>query len=1255
MCWKGDKRLIAYFVSQAADVSVAELRDFLGARVPDYQVPSTFVELPALPLSANGKVDRLRLPEPELTRSGLSAGYVAPQNEIEICLAKIWAQILSVEVIGCDDNFFELGGHSLLAAQIAARVRAQLKFEMPISTLFELPTIRLLAQRIAAGDAESVRTISRTKRDEAIPLSFNQQQFWLLDQVSPNRATYNVSTGLKIVGPLDLDKLQRVIDCMVERHEILRTSVVSTKDSAVQVISPAVSIPVRATDLSQLPAAQAMSQRETIFAEERDYLFDLNQGPLMRLRLLKLGEQQHELIITLHHIICDGWSINVLLRELTHLYLKNVDPSVLPQLSIQYADFAVWQRRWMEDEGIQRQLNYWRQQLADAPTVMELPTDHSRPAIRTYQGGRVAAKLSDGLAESLKALSRQESTTLFTTLLAAFQTLLFRYSGQDDVVVGSPVAGRTMFETENLIGAFVNTLVMRGDLSGNPRFRDVLARVRQTAMDAFAHQDLPFERLVEELNPERRANRSPLFQVMFSFQNMPEPELAANGTKFKTIQIASSAAKFDLTLEVGELPDGITLSFEYACDLFTAPTIERMLGHFVNLLTAVTRDPAQTIADIELLMPAERQQLLDEWNDNQLAYPETASVHQLFEAQAAQTPDAAAVEFCSRQLTYRELNTRANQFAHYLISRGVGPEAIVGVSLDRSFEMLVAILGVLKTGAAYVPLDPTYPRDRIAFMIQNTAARIVVTQKHLASNIDGDAELINIDEAGPMFANESIDNPDVAVSSSQVALVLYTSGSTGNPKGVMLEHRSLVNFATVAKSAYGINGADRVLQFGSLSFDLSAEEMLISLTTGACLVLRTAEMISAPEDFLARCEDWKLTVLDLPTVYWHELTDALSRKNLFLPESIRLVIIGGEKASADRVVAWNRIVGNRMRLLNTYGPTETTIAVTLCDLSKEASRLETLSPRSPIGRPYPNAKVYVLDPTLQPVPVGVAGELHIGGPGVARGYLNRDDLTSQKFIANPFSDDPGDRLYKTGDIVRYHEDGNLEFLGRADNQIKIRGFRVELEEIERAIRSHQAVENCVVIATDGDDKRLVAYIITNEGSRDSIGDLRSLLKTKLPSYMIPAAFEVIDDFPLTSSGKINRRALPEPQFNRPAADATMDLPGTPLEEMLLETWKEVLNLDQIGVSENFFDLGGHSLLAARLVSNIRSTMDVELNMVDVFEAPTISSLAELLYPRVAGTESDTELARLIEELSGLSEEEAQLRLDRELGMQTAIA
>jgi amino acid adenylation domain-containing protein len=1248
-----EKQLIAYVVPHRGEIAHADLRAFMAARVPDYQVPASFVMLTTLPLSANGKVDRLRLPEPENSRAALSADFIAPENEVEIRLAKIWSEILSVATVGRDDNFFELGGHSLLAAQIAARVRSQFKFEAPISTLFEFPTIRLLAERIASGAGDSLRTIQTARRDDILPLSFNQQQFWLLDQVSPNRATYNVRTGLQIEGPMNCEKLQRVIDHIVDRHEILRTNIVLRGESPVQVISPSRSISVRLTDLSTLSPADAESERARILAEEGNHLFDLSSGPLLRARLVKLAPDRHELLITLHHIVCDGWSINVLLRELTYLYLKNVDPGVLPRLSIQYADFAVWQRRWLEAEAIERQLSYWRRQLADAPTALELPTDYARPATRTSEGGRVSAQLEESLAAGIRKLSQNESATLFMTLLAAFQTLLFRYSGQEDVVVGSPVAGRTMFETENLIGAFVNTLVLRGDLSGNPTFRDVLARVRQMAMGAFCHQDLPFEKLVEELNPERKANRSPLFQVMFSFQNMPEPELAVNGTKFSTIKIDSDAAKFDLTLEVDETTDGIAISLEYARDLFEAATIDRMLGHFLNLLTAVVDNPEQSISDIDLLTALERNQLLVEWNSERIEYPADACLHQLFEAQVGKTPAAPAVEFCGEQLTYAELNARANQLANYLIKRGVRSGTIVGICTERSLGMIVAILGVLKTGAAYVPLDPTYPSDRIAFMIEDTAARLVITQASLAATIAADVELISIDSDWQEMKVEREDNPTITLNSSELALVLYTSGSTGKPKGVMLEHRSLVNYATAANNVYKVHEADRVLQFGSLSFDLSAEEIFIALTSGACLVLRTAEMISSPRDFLARCAEWQLSVVDLPTVYWHELTDALDKQQLALPANLRLVIIGGEKASSDRVTAWNRIVGNQIQLLNTYGPTETTIAVTLCDLGVyPADKLQDISP---IGRPYQNTKVYILDERLQPVALGVAGELHIGGPGVARGYLNRDDLTAQKFIANPFSDDSSDRLYKTGDVVRYHADGTIEFLGRSDTQIKIRGFRVELEEIERAIRSHAAVENCVVTATNEIDKRLVAYLITSDGSRDVIGELRKQLKTKLPAYMVPAAFEVVDEFPMTSSGKINRRALPEPQFNRPANEGTLELPGTPLEQMLLDAWREVLKIDQIGINENFFDLGGHSLLAARLVTSIRNILDVEMNMVDVFEAPTISSLAQLLYPRVADKETESELARLIEELAGLSEEEAQLRLERELNMQPAVA
>ncbi|HYX27924.1 MAG TPA: amino acid adenylation domain-containing protein [Pyrinomonadaceae bacterium] len=1203
-----DKRLIAYFVPEKP-VAANELRAYLAARIPDYQVPSVFVEMQALPLSANGKVDRLRLPEPEDSRAAVRAEFVAPQNEIEILLSQIWSDVLSIETVGRNDNFFELGGHSLLAAQIAARIRSQFKVEVPISALFELPTIKLLAERISSGGDDSIHTISRAERNNSLPLSFNQQQFWLLDQVSPNRATYNVSTGLKIDGPLDVAKLQSVVDCIVARHEVLRTNVMTINDGPVQVISPLTSIPVRLTDLSKLSVAEAMSQRASILAGESKHLFDLSSGPLMRVRLLKFGERQHQLLITLHHIVCDGWSVNVLLRELTHLYLKNLDATALPQLSIQYADFAVWQRRWLADEAIERQLNYWRRQLANVPTALELPADFSLPASRTYEGGRVSTKLSLQLCKSIRKLSRDQNATLFMVLLAAFQALLFRYSSQEDVVVGTPVAGRTMFETEDLIGAFVNTLVLRTDLSGAPTFREVLARVRATVMAAFCHQDVPFEKLVEELNPERKANRSPLFQVMFSFQNMPEPELAVNGTKFTTIKIDNDAAKFDLTLEVDETPDAISISFEYAKDLFAAATINRMLGHFLNLLNAVVSDPAKAITDVELLTAKERNQLLVEWNSERMPYPEAAVIHELFEAQAELTPDALAVEFAGERLTYRELNARANQLAHYLIKRGVGSHSMVGIHLDRSFEMVIAILGALKTGAAYLPLDPAYPRDRIAFMIEDAAARIVLTHSDLVQNIEAEAELILVDRDWQGVARESDDNPRVQISASQLALVLYTSGSTGNPKGVMLEHGSLVNFVTVARSAYGIKPADRVLQFGSLSFDLSAEEILLTLTSGACLILRTAEMISSPQEFLSCCERWNLSVLDLPTVYWHELTDALDRQSLTLPPSIRLVIIGGEKAASDRVAVWNRIVGQRVCLLNTYGPTETTVVVTLCDLSRLApSAIPNLSP---IGRPFPNATLYVLDTSLRPVPIGVPGELHIGGPGVARGYLNRAELTSEKFIPNPFSDDSSSRLYKSGDVVRYLADGNLEFLGRSDNQIKLRGFRVELEEIERAIRSHEAIENCVVIATNEIDKRLVAYVITSDNSRERIAEVRNLVKAKLPSYMVPAAFEVIDEFPMTSSGKIDRRALPAPQFNR-SVDSELDLPATPLEEMLLEMWRQILKVDQIGINQNFFDLGGHSLLAVKLFLEIQETFGRNLPLATLFQAPTVRQLACVL-------------------------------------------
>ena len=1253
-----EKRLVAYFVTSGAAPTVGELRDFLSAQLPEYAVPSAFMQLAALPLSANGKVNRLALPDVKGGRPQLSADFVAPRNEIEGRLATIWSEVLRLPRIGVNDNFFELGGHSLLAAQIVSRVRREFGIEIPLRAMFESPTVAQLAHGLLTPGAQHVdRSIKPAERNGRAPLSFSQQQFWLLDQAGSNRAAYNVCTAVQIAGVLDTQRLLEALEQIVARHEVLRTNVVVEQGTPVQIVSPAIPIALRISDLRHFPEGKREAELDRALAAEAGTPFDLSHGPLFRTHLLNLKRDEHVLLLTFHHIVYDGWSEGLLLRELAALYRSSGGDAVsdLPELSIQYADFARWQRQWLQGATLERPLDYWKRQLANAPATLNLPTDYSRPATRSFSGARQSLILPNSLRESLQTLSRSKNATLFMTLLAAFQTLLFRYSGQEDIIVGSPVAGRTMLEAENLIGAFVNTLALRTDVAGNPSFGEFLGRVRETVLGAFSHQDLPFERLVEELNPERGVNRTPLFQVMFAFQNTPEPDMTASELKLTPLKSKSATAKFDLILEVEEQTEGLFVTFEYSTDLFAPETIERMMSHFQALLTGVVADPMLRVADLPLLSQTERDQQLVEWNETRADFPLDTCVHRLFEEQVARTPDAIAVEFQGEQLTYRELNCRANQLAHYLQKQGVGPEVLVGICVERSFEMLVSMLGVLKAGGGYVPLDPKYPRERTAFMIEDAGLSLVLTQQSLSTDIPaGKARLLCVDQAGSMLAQESAENPSNEATAENLAYLIYTSGSTGNPKGVMIEHRSLAHFTKVAATEYSIKPGDRVLQFASLSFDLSVEEIYPALTQGATVVLRTDAMISSARDFLDCCEEWKVTVLDLPTAYWHELVDAVALLNLSIPASVRLVIIGGEKALPERVIAWKQKVSAGVRLVNTYGPTETTVATTMYDVKSEdeISRRQNVS----IGRPIANTTAYILDEFLRPAPIGVAGELHIGGAGMARGYINRPDLTAQKFITNPFSNRPSSQLYKTGDLVRYRADGNIEFLGRVDNQIKIRGFRVELEEIEQALRQHANISDClVVLREDSDnDKRLVAYVVAREQSRPAVSELRNFLKAKLPSYMIPAAFEVIGSLPVMPNGKIDRRALPEPQTPI-EMDESFAGPRTPIEELLATTWREVLKLEQIGIHDNFFDLGGHSLLAARVVSNVRTTMDVEFGMVDVFQAPTIASLAELLYPRAMQQAPEDELAVLLAELEGLSDEEAQRRFEHESQTSGAVA
>lgn len=1240
----GEKRLIAYFVAHGPAPSTSELRAFMSRQLPDYLVPPVFVRLDALPLSANGKVNRLALPETGNARPELAAAYAAPQTEIERRLAEIWSDVLKLERVGINDNFFELGGNSLLVTLVCSRVRNALKIEIAPRVLFERPTIALMADALATAEASDSRTINRTQRNGNAPLSFPQQQFWLLDQAEPNSSHYNVRTAFKIAGPLEVAKLQQAFDRVVARHEILRTTFGMHENSPVQVIAPTLAFTLSVSDLSSVSTSRRDAEVQRVLAREAEDSFDLARGPLFRARLLKLDQDEHVLLITLHHIICDGWSIDVLLRELLTRYQS--DESA-PPLQIQYADFAQWQRDRFQSDALTAQLEYWKQKLAHAPAALELPTDYRRPATRTFDGAQASTLLTADLSRDLNALSRREGATLFMTLLAAFQTLLFRYSGQDDIAVGSPIAGRTLVETESLVGAFVNTIVLRGDLSGNPTFREFLGRVRETALAAYTHQEVPFEKLVEELRPDRSLNRTPLFQAMFALEN-PAADVVVTGLTLSPLKLERNKSKFDLTLEVEEHANGLRATFEYNTDLFAPATMQRMLEHFQNLLSAVVANPDQNLAELSLLSKSERQRLLVEWNDTSAEFSRDATIHELFEAQVARTPDAIAAEFQSARITYRELNARANQLARYLGKLGVGPEVLVGVCVERSLEMLISILAVLKAGGAYVPLDPIYPAERIAFMIEDAGLTLLLTQDRLVKDIPpSGARIIPVDADAEVIALESDQNPTIKVTPRNLAYIIYTSGSTGKPKGVAVEQRSLVNFIEAAVAAYEIKSSDRVLQFASLCFDLSVEEIFPALICGATVVLRTEEMISSPRDFLIQCNAWRVTVLDLPTAYWHELTDAIDG-DLSVPASVRLVIIGGEKALPERVHAWQRCAGESVRLVNSYGPTETTVVATLCDLKQQDETVERQSVS--IGKPIRNATVFVLDELQRPVPIGVPGELYIGGVGVARGYLNRPELTSEKFIPDPFGKDEDARLYRTGDGVRYRADGAIEFVGRVDNQIKIRGFRVELGEIEQALRNHPRVADCVMVLHEDEtaDKRLVAYVVPASEPAPTLTELRSFLKTRLPSYMLPSVLETISALPLMPNGKTDRRALPEPRQFRPDALESFVAPRTLTEALLASAWSEALKLERVGVHDNFFELGGHSLLAARVVSNLRHSMNLELTMVDVLRSPTIAELAALVDARVGRKDNESDLALLLQELAELSDEEAQQQLAAEL-------
>ncbi len=1054
----GDKRLVAYVVG---DVEVDKLQKTLRSTLPDYMVPSAFVVLDDLPLTPNGKVDRRALPAPDEVSASRDSAYPAPRTPVEELLAGIWADVLKVERVGVNDNFFELGGHSLLVTRLVSRAQAQFGAELPLKLFFESATLAAQAAAVEAAlgaeNGSQAPPIVPVSRAGNLPLSFSQQRLWFLYQLEPSTSAYNIPTAVRLTGALDSEALTRTLNELVRRHEILRTYYGMADGKPAQFVGPPPDLPVDLLDLSELAESERESRMLELASEEAGKPFDLTRPPLLRASLVRLGPEEHVLLLTVHHIVSDGWSQGVMVREVGTLYqaFSEGKESPLAELPVQYADFAHWRRKWLTGDVLDQQLAYWRKQLAGDLPVLDLPLDHPRPEVQSFRGATFTAILPPGLNESLSVICRREGVTLFMLLLAAFKALLCRYTGQAEIVIGAPIANRNSIETENLIGFFVNTLVLRTDLSGDPHFPELLARVRKVTLEAYAHQDLPFEVLVEDLQPERSLSRNPLFQVMFQLENTPKEELPLPGLTLSPVAVEGVASQFDLSVDVVESEQGLAVTAEYSTDLFEAETIRALLKRWEILLESIAAAPDQRLSELPLMDQSERLQVELDRNRTAKTFP-SQSVIEVFEAQVARSPAAVAIVSESESLTFAELNSRANQLAHYLTSAGVGPEIPVAVTIGRSVEMIVALLGILKAGGAYVPLDPAYPQARRTFMLEDVGARLILTQEIVKEAIAG----------------AQTENPDHRLSLENAAYVIYTSGSTGTPKGVVITHRALSNHCFAVAHEYELQASDRVLQFTSLSFDVAAEEIFPTLLAGATIVLQRERVLEATA-LLRLIEQEQVSVLNLPARFWQEWLEGLERKGARLPECIRLTVVGSEKVGAEGAATWTRLAPANSVLLNAYGVSEATVTSTLY-----RSGVDQLRGTLPIGRPIANTQVYLLDRNLRSVPIGLVGELYLAGDSLARGYHGRADLTAERFIPNPFSSTPGARLYCTGDLARYRTDGNIEFIGRADEQIKLRGYRIELGEIETVLSAAPGVRHAAVLLRAGasGDPSLIAYV-----------------------------------------------------------------------------------------------------------------------------------------------------------------------------------
>jgi len=1219
--------------SVAADLDHGALQQFLKKRMPDYMVPGVWVMLDKLPLTRHGKVDYLALPAPEEVQARDQKELAPPRTPTEEIVVAIWAEVLGVKEVSADGNFFELGGHSLMATQVIARLRKAFNIELTLRSFFREPTVSGLAafidETMRSQLSLNIPPLTRISRDGELPLSFAQQRLWFLHQWEPSSSLYNSSASLRIGGRLNVPALRRTLQEIVARHESLRTSFVAVDGVPSQRIAESLLLPLPVVDLSELPEADRQQVAKSLAQQDALRPFDLANGPLLRITLLRLFAEEHVVLYTMHHIISDGWSMSVVGREVAALYeaFSEGRPSPLAELPLQYADYAVWQRNYLQGEVLEKQLDFWRKYLSDAPAMLAVPTDRPRPRVQTFNGASYKFELSEDLSEGLRALSRREGTTLFMTLLACWQTLLWRYTAQDQISVGTGIANRTRREVEPLIGFFVNTLVLKTDFAGNPTFTELLKRVREMCLDTYAHQDVPFERLIEELQPERSTTHSPLFQVMFVLHNEPAGALELRGLKLTSGGGGHSPAKFDLRLSLMETGAGGVLkaTLTYNTDLFDRETAARMSAHFRTLVERIVAAPGERVSELPLSTPQEEKRLVSEWIGERVEFAPPVCLHELFERQAQADPEALAVICESERLTYEQLNQRANQLAHHLGSLGVGPEVRVAILLDLSLDTVVSVMAILKAGGAYLGLDPSWPAQRLAFILQDAGARLLLTDSALFAQSglgelpaqQNSCRVLCLDQERDAFQNLPTTSPGPSAAPDNLAYLIYTSGSTGQPKAVMGEHRQVVNYVLAAAKRLGLGAGSYAVQ-QSLAVDAPVTYLFAALALGGVLHTLPREVVADVDRLGTYIRRRRIDYFKIAPSHLAALLADETQPEAVLPR--RVLLVGGE--ALGRGLAEKALTADGCNVVNHYGPTETTVGVLTHHVTANTEAGVSAGSIVCLDEPLANTSVYILDRMLRPSPIGVPGEIYIGGAGVARGYLNRPELTAERFLPDSFTSEAGRRLYRTGDLGRRKANGEIEFLGRMDHQVKVRGFRVEVEEIETQLEAHPAVQSAVIEARrDGrGETRLVCYLVWAAGAIDAIDESRESLRTwilaRLPDYMIPTAWIELSELPRTPQGKVDRRALPTPDWTTSTSSAEYEEPADDVERQVASVFARLLAVERVGAADNFFELGGHSLLATRAVSQLRKDLGVEVGLREFFEQPTVRKLSHILRERL---------------------------------------